>query len=91
MDVLAVAFGVVGGLAIFLYGLTLLSDGLKKVVGEKIKRKIEEYKPDIIGITCVTMNYPVASEILKYCKSVKKKLITVIGGPHVTFNAEGMP
>jgi phosphate:Na+ symporter len=38
MDVLTVAFGVVGGLAIFLYGLHLLSDGLKKVVGEKIKQ-----------------------------------------------------
>ncbi len=55
---------------------------------EKINRKIEEYKPDIIGITCVTMNYPVASEILKYCKSVNPKIVTVIGGPHVTFNAE---
>jgi phosphate:Na+ symporter len=38
MDVIAVAFGVVGGLALFLYGLYLLSDGLKKVVGEKLKQ-----------------------------------------------------
>jgi phosphate:Na+ symporter len=38
MDVLAVAFGLVGGLAIFLYGLYMLSDGLKKVVGEKLKQ-----------------------------------------------------
>ena len=38
MDLLTIVFGVVGGLAIFLYGLHLLSDGLKKVVGEKIKQ-----------------------------------------------------
>ncbi len=38
MDVLAVTFGVVGGLAIFLFGLYMLSDGLKKVVGEKLKQ-----------------------------------------------------
>jgi phosphate:Na+ symporter len=38
MDVLAIAFGIVGGLALFLYGLHILSDGLKKVVGEKIER-----------------------------------------------------
>ncbi len=38
MDVLAIAFGVAGGLALFLYGLHLLSEGLKKVVGEKIKQ-----------------------------------------------------
>jgi anaerobic magnesium-protoporphyrin IX monomethyl ester cyclase len=61
---------------------------VSKYSKEKIKKKIEEYKPDVIGITCVTMNYPVASEILKYCKSVDKRIITVIGGPHVTFNAE---
>jgi phosphate:Na+ symporter len=38
MDILAIAFGVIGGLALFLYGLILLSDGLKKVVGEKLKQ-----------------------------------------------------
>lgn len=61
---------------------------VSKYSKDKIKKRIEEYKPDVIGITCVTMNYPVASEILKYCKSVDSKIITVIGGPHVTFNAE---
>jgi phosphate:Na+ symporter len=38
MDVLPIVFGVAGGLAIFLYGLYMLSDGLKKVVGEKLKQ-----------------------------------------------------
>jgi len=52
---------------------------------EKIKGKIEEYQPDIIGTTSVTLNYPVASDILKYCKTVNKDIITVIGGSHVTF------
>jgi len=52
---------------------------------EKIKRKLEQYKPDIVGLTSVTMNYPIASEIIKYCKSIDKDILTVIGGPHVTF------
>ncbi len=38
MDVLAIALGVIGGLAVFLYGLHLLSDSLKKVVGERLKQ-----------------------------------------------------
>jgi phosphate:Na+ symporter len=38
MDVVAVVLGVIGGLALFLYGLYLLSEGLKKVVGEKLKQ-----------------------------------------------------
>jgi len=52
---------------------------------EKIKDKITEYQPDIIGTTSVTLNYPVASDILKYGKDVNKDIITVIGGSHVTF------
>lgn len=38
MDVLTIALGVVGGLAVFLYGLHLLSDSLKKAVGERLKQ-----------------------------------------------------
>jgi phosphate:Na+ symporter len=38
MDILAIAFGTIGGLALFLYGLHTLSDSLRKVAGEKIKQ-----------------------------------------------------
>jgi phosphate:Na+ symporter len=38
MDVVTVGFGIVGGLAIFLFGLYLLNDGLQKAVGEKLKQ-----------------------------------------------------
>ncbi len=38
MDLLAVILGVIGGLAVFLYGLHLLSDSLKKAVGERLKQ-----------------------------------------------------
>lgn len=38
MDIVAVVFGVAGGLALFLYALYMLSDGLKKVVGDKLKQ-----------------------------------------------------
>ena len=34
-------FGVVGGLGMFLFGMTLLSDGLKKVAGQKLKNLLE--------------------------------------------------
>jgi anaerobic magnesium-protoporphyrin IX monomethyl ester cyclase len=54
---------------------------------DKIARKIKEYQPDIVGITSVTLNYPIASEILKYCKGINGDIITAIGGPHVTFSA----
>lgn len=58
---------------------------VSKYSKEKIKTKLEEYQPDIVGVTSVTLNYPIASEILKYTKSVDKDVTTIIGGPHVTF------
>ncbi len=54
---------------------------------EKIRDKINKYQPDIVGITSVTLNYPIAADILKYCKDVNKDVITIFGGPHVTFSA----
>jgi anaerobic magnesium-protoporphyrin IX monomethyl ester cyclase len=54
---------------------------------DKIRRKLDTYQPDIVGVTCVTMNYHTASDILKYCKSVDEDAKTLIGGPHVTFAA----
>jgi radical SAM superfamily enzyme YgiQ (UPF0313 family) len=55
---------------------------------EKIRSAVEEYQPDIVGVTSVTMNYPIASGILDCCKSMDRDITTVIGGPHVTFCPE---
>jgi radical SAM superfamily enzyme YgiQ (UPF0313 family) len=56
---------------------------------QNIERILKQFKPDIVGATSVTLNYPLACRILKACKEIDPKLITIIGGPHVTFNAEG--
>lgn len=67
------------------YEVDVLDLLVSKYSKDKVKHKLEEYQPDIVGSTCVTMNYPGASEILKYCKLVNPDIIAVIGGPHVTF------
>ncbi|KNF10135.1 putative Na/Pi-cotransport protein [Gottschalkia purinilytica] len=36
-----IAFGVIGGLGLFLYGMNLMGTGLQKAAGEKLKRLIE--------------------------------------------------
>jgi len=69
------------------YEVQILDLLVSRYSKEKIRRKLEEYQPDIVGATSVTMNYPIASEILKHCKSVDKDITTIIGGPHVTFSA----
>ena len=55
---------------------------------EKVHRCMAEFSPEVVGITTVTMNYPASSNILKLCKRFDENVITVIGGPHVTFCAE---
>jgi len=54
----------------------------------KLRRELEEYRPQLIGATCVTLNYPIARRMLKVCKDFDPHIFTVIGGPHVTFALE---
>lgn len=51
----------------------------------KLRRQLQEYRPHVVGATCVTLNYPIARRMLKVCKAFDPGIFTVIGGPHVTF------
>jgi anaerobic magnesium-protoporphyrin IX monomethyl ester cyclase len=55
---------------------------------KKLRRELEEYRPQLVGATCVTLNYPIARRMLKVCKAFDPRIVTVIGGPHVTFAPE---
>ena len=55
---------------------------------DKLRRALEEYRPLMVGATCVTLNYPIARRMLKVCKDYDPRIFTVIGGPHVTFALE---
>jgi radical SAM superfamily enzyme YgiQ (UPF0313 family) len=52
---------------------------------KKLRQELEEYRPQLVGATCVTLNYPIARRMLKVCKDFDPHIFTVIGGPHVTF------
>ncbi len=54
---------------------------------EKVRQKLEEYRPQLVGVTCVTLNYHLAAEMLEVCKTVDPDIVTVIGGPHASFTA----
>ncbi len=69
------------------YEVDVLDLLVSRYTKDKIRWKLESYQPDVVGVTAVTMNYPAASGILRYCKSVNPDITTVIGGPHVTFAA----
>jgi radical SAM superfamily enzyme YgiQ (UPF0313 family) len=54
---------------------------------EKITGQLAEFQPDAIGISSVTMNFYEAQKILKDVKSINPEIITMMGGPHVSFCA----
>ncbi len=54
----------------------------------KLRRKLSEFQPQMVGATCVTLNYPIASRIMKVCKEFDPQIVTMLGGPHATFAIE---
>lgn len=57
---------------------------------ERISEVLREFRPDVVGATAVTMNVKKAISILKNFRDEAPGIITMIGGPHATFDAEGM-
>ncbi|MCD6570640.1 MAG: cobalamin-dependent protein [Deltaproteobacteria bacterium] len=53
---------------------------------DKLKDEIDTFKPDIVGATSVTMNFPIAASIIKTAKQHNPSILTMMGGPHVSFD-----
>lgn len=46
---------------------------------------LEEFKPALVGLTAVTMNVDRALSVVRDVKRLAPHVVTVLGGPHVTF------
>lgn len=49
---------------------------------QEFRNELEEFNPDIIGLSISTLVFKEAVEILKTVKTFNKNIITVVGGPH---------
>jgi anaerobic magnesium-protoporphyrin IX monomethyl ester cyclase len=54
---------------------------------ENLRKELESFKPDAVGATSVTMNFYEAQKILRDVKSYDPDILTMMGGPHVSFTA----
>jgi len=52
---------------------------------DEFKRELSKRKPDVVGITSITLTYKSALQTAKIAKEVHPNCLTVLGGPHVTF------
>lgn len=55
-----------------------------------LEKELDIFAPDIVGATGVTMNVNKAISILAHVKRHRPSAITVMGGPHATFDAEAL-
>jgi len=49
---------------------------------------LNDFSPDLVGSTAVTMTFDHAVKVIQAVKALHPEIVTVMGGPHVTFCAE---
>jgi anaerobic magnesium-protoporphyrin IX monomethyl ester cyclase len=51
-----------------------------------LEKTINNFKPDFVGTTSVTMSFNNAAAVIKDVKQINPDILTVMGGPHVSFH-----
>lgn len=65
--------------------LKIKKEDLTKKWKEKLFKKIEKFRPDIVGLSCTfTMNHENTIQIAKEIKKLNKNIIILAGGVHVS-------
>jgi len=54
---------------------------------ELLAEHLDEFRPELVGLTAVTMNIAGALAVVAAVKRLVPQVFTVVGGPHVTFSA----
>ncbi|MBR9982737.1 MAG: cobalamin-dependent protein, partial [Desulfatitalea sp.] len=68
--------------------VVLLDYIVSRYTPEKLRAALDAFGPDVVGATAVTMNFPDAIEIIREVKAHNPAIVTMMGGPHVSFDAE---
>jgi radical SAM superfamily enzyme YgiQ (UPF0313 family) len=61
---------------------------VRRYTPEKLAMELTAFNPDIVGTGSVTLNFYAAADILKTAKQCCPGAVTVMGGPHVSFDYE---
>ena len=54
----------------------------------ELERVIADRKPTLVGASAMTTFLPTAARVMQIAKGIDESIITVVGGPHVTFKTE---
>ena len=62
---------------------------LARTTPDKIEHRMERFRPEVVGITSVTLNHHLAEGIAEVVRKCDDRVPVVMGGPHVSFEIEG--
>lgn len=66
------------------HDVAFFDTALSTDISHDIKQRVTSYKPDIVGITCVTSLFKPAMRILNLIKNLDSTIIKIVGGVHPT-------
>jgi anaerobic magnesium-protoporphyrin IX monomethyl ester cyclase len=55
---------------------------------EDLQRTISDRQPTVVGTSAMTTFMPTAARVMHMAKAIDPEIVTVVGGPHVTFTTE---
>ena len=62
---------------------------LSRTTPDKIERRVQRFRPQLVGITSVTLNHHIANAIGEAVRKCEARVPIVMGGPHASFEIEG--
>ena len=62
---------------------------LARTTAAKIEARMQRFRPQLVGITSVTLNHHIAEDIARWVRACDGTVPIVMGGPHVSFEIEG--
>jgi len=57
---------------------------LRKFSYEDFRNYLQKNKPDVVGFTAFTLEFPIVLKMARIAKSTNKEIKVVVGGPHVS-------
>lgn len=68
--------------------IKILDFTIEKFSAEKWKKEIQEFNPEVVGISVLTLNFLSGALIAKFTKKLDSRILTVMGGVHATMMPE---
>jgi radical SAM superfamily enzyme YgiQ (UPF0313 family) len=66
------------------YRPEIIDCAAEKMSHLELLKKVAEYKPDIVGVSCTTVSYDSARQVLAAVKKIDQTITTVLGGAHLS-------